>query len=109
MRLRHWRAARRTHPSPAGPPGHGGLVPAAELLLRRACVKYQPVIWCGKDRAFIMRDSSGPVVVWWVLHRRGGGSLPARLSSLAPGGMKSRPPSGGNASSLVLLPIITAV
>jgi hypothetical protein len=30
--------------------------------------------------------------VWWALHRRGGGSLSARLSSLASGGMKSRPP-----------------
>ena len=62
MRLRHWRAAQRTHPSTAGPPGARRSRTGRRTARTTSLRQNRPVIWCGKDRAFITRDSSGPLV-----------------------------------------------
>jgi hypothetical protein len=92
MRLRHWRAARRTHPSTAGPPGarrpRTGRRTSRTTSLRQKPAGDLVREGQGTHHAGFFRSCGGVV----VLHRRGGGSLSARLSSPASGGMKSRPP-----------------
>src|SRR5258705_9752615 len=81
MRLRHWRAARRTHPSTAGPPGarrpRTGRRTSPTTSLRQKPAGDLVREGQGIHHAGFFRSLGGVVAP----HRRGGSSLSARLSS----------------------------
>src|SRR5579859_2207753 len=57
MRLPHWRAARSTQTSSWTAGGTAASYWPQNFLVRRACVKNQPMIWCGQGAVPVGLDA----------------------------------------------------